>query len=205
MASHWRKATSGWGKVLKDKSVVKTPLRIAGKTYPTGFGTHAQSVIAFDISGEGFTRFTATVGADQSATDDPEGWADLEFLVYGSGENRKRAGLRNLDRLMRTLGRPKRDVVVTRRESYATTAQLIELSNGKPLADLMARGGKAWKESGHSTAEIVDALFVNALGRSASDGERQTAREVVGSPTSAQGIKNLFWILTIHPEFQLIH
>ena len=125
--------------------------------------------------------------------------------VKARSTGRKRAGLRNLDRLMRTLGRPKRDVVVTRRESNATTAQLIELSNGKPLADLMARGGKAWLESGHQTDAIVNALFVNALGRNPSARERQSARDVAGSPASAQGIEDLLWILAMHPEFQLIH
>ena len=58
------------------------------------------------------------------------------------GTGQKRASMRNLNRLMQTLGRPKRDVVVTRRESVATTAQLIELSNGKTVADLMTRAGK---------------------------------------------------------------
>ncbi|MCH8044308.1 MAG: PSD1 domain-containing protein [Planctomycetes bacterium] len=125
--------------------------------------------------------------------------------VKARSTGRQRAGLRNLDRLMRTLGRPKRDVVVTRRESIATTAQLIELSNGKPLADLMARGGKAWLESGHQTDAIVNALFVNALGRNPSARERQSARDVAGSPASAQGIEDLLWILAMHPEFQLIH
>ena len=117
----------------------------------------------------------------------------------------KRAGLRNLDRLMRTLGRPKRDVVVTRRESTATTAQLIELSNGKPLADLMARGGKAWGGSGHESGEMVGALFANAIGREPSDQEMKSARQVLGEPVNAQGIEDLLWMLAMHPEFQLIH
>ncbi len=211
----WFKATTGYGKVQKDKSVMETPLRIAGTAYPHGLGTHAHSVIAFDISGKGFTRFTATVGADESATEDPEGWADLEFLVYGvggddsstvmRGTGQKRAGLRKLNHLIRILGRTKRDVVVTRRESTATTAQLIELSNGKPLAGIMARGGEAWLESKHKPKPLVHALFANALGRTPSDRESQSAREVVGSPATAQGIEDLLWMLAMHPEFQLIH
>lgn len=134
-----------------------------------------------------------------------------QVIVAASGDasNRKtgrtRAGLRNLDRLMRTLGRPKRDVVVTRRESTATTAQLIELSNGKPLADLMVRGGKAWGGAGHGSGEIVDALFANAISRTPSEQEMKSARKVVGEPANAQGIEDLLWMLSLHPEFQLIH
>ena len=210
----WLKASAGWGKVLKDKSVTGTPLRIAGKSYSSGLGTHAESLIAYDLSGRGLTRFTATVGADESATGDPKGWADMEFLVYGigagdapavvRGTGRKRAGLRNLDRLMRTLGRPKRDVVVTRRESDATTAQFIELSNGRSVADLIARGGKVWLDSGRRPESLVTDLFASAFGRAPSGGEMKSALGVVGNPAAARGIEDLLWMLAMHPEFQLI-
>jgi hypothetical protein len=207
----WLVATSGWGKVEKDRSVVGSPLRIANTRYAFGLGTHAHSLIAFDLSDKGFTRFTASVGADRSATDDPEGWADLEFLVYGitadsgRGTGQKRAGLRKIDHLTQILGRTKRDVVVTRRESVATTAQLIELSNGKPVTELMKRGGKAWLESGLTREAIVDALFANAIGRAPTAREKQSATEIVGIPALAQGIEDLLWMLAMHPEFQLIH
>ena len=125
-----------------------------------------------------------------------------EVPVRSTGQ--KRAGSRNLSRLMRTLGRPKRDVVVTQRDSVATTAQLIELSNGKPVADLMARGGKAWLESGQPPEAVVANLFVSALGRTASEPELRAGLEVIGQPPTAQGIEDLLWMLAMHPEFQLI-
>ena len=122
----------------------------------------------------------------------------------GTGSD-KRAGLRNITPLLRTLGRTDRDVVVTQRESVATTAQLIELSNGKAVADLMARGGKAWLESGKTSAEIVTALFASALGRMPSENEKKSAEEIVGAPAATEGIEDLLWMLALHPEFQLIH
>ncbi|MEC8906664.1 MAG: DUF1549 and DUF1553 domain-containing protein, partial [Verrucomicrobiota bacterium] len=118
---------------------------------------------------------------------------------------RKRAGMRNLDRLMRTLGRPKRDVVVTRRESTATTAQLIELSNGKPLADLMIRGGQAWVKLGKEPELIVGSIFSSALGRLPSELEKKSAQKIIGDPVNAKGVEDLLWMLAMHPEFQLIH
>ena len=118
---------------------------------------------------------------------------------------RKRAGMRNLDRLMRTLGRPKRDVVVTRRESTATTAQLIELSNGKPLADLMARGGQEWVKQRKGPESIIGSIFTSALGRLPSKMEIKTAHKIVGDPINAKGVEDLLWMLAMHPEFQLIH
>ena len=121
------------------------------------------------------------------------------------GTGRKRAGLRKIDHLLRTLGRTKRDVIVTQRESVATTAQLLELSNGKPLAEVLARGGKAWMESGLESGVMVDALFTNTIGRAPSEREKQSAEEIIGAPASTQGVEDLFWMLAMHPEFQLIH
>ncbi len=120
------------------------------------------------------------------------------------GTGRKRAGSRNLDRLMRTLGRPKRDVVVTRRESAATTAQFIELSNGRSVADLVAKGGKAWMGSGRPSGVLVSDLFASAFGREPSGRELASALEVVGDPLTARGVEDLLWMLVMHPEFQLI-
>lgn len=211
----WASATTGWGEVKKNRSVTDKPLRIANVTYRYGIGTHADSVIAFDISGKGFTRFTATAGVDRVGLDDPGSKADVEFIVYGvpkdtsasaaRGIGRTRAGLRNLDRLMQSLGRPKRDVVVTQRESVATTAQLLELSNGKPLGEIMARGGEALVTGGRDAGAIVDLLFATALGRQPSGEEKITALALVGNPVNAGGAEDLFWVLAMHPEFQLIH
>ncbi len=128
--------------------------------------------------------------------------AENESKERGTGQ--KRAGLRNLDRLMQTLGRPKRDVVVTRRESAATTAQLIELSNGKALANLMSRGGEAWSKSGHQSELLINTLFSNALSRNPSEKEKASALEIIGKTINANGIGDLLWILAMHPEFQLI-
>ena len=139
--------------------------------------------------------------SDKTAGRDP-GEADPPAVARGTG--RKRAGSRNLDRLMRTLGRPKRDVVVTRRESSATTAQFIELSNGRSVADLVARGGKEWLDSGRRPEVLVADLFASSFGRAPSNRELKSSLGVVGSPASARGIEDLLWMLVMHPEFQLI-
>lgn len=121
------------------------------------------------------------------------------------GTGRKRAGSRNLDRLMRTLGRPKRDVVVTRRESKATTAQFIELANGRSVADLVAKGGSEWLDSGRSPEELVGDLFASSFGRPPSKKELESSLDIIGRPVTARGVEDLLWMLVMHPEFQLIH
>ena len=69
----WVSATSGWREVRRDYDVDpntnnKLSLMESGQTvtYDKGLGTHANSVIEYDLSSMGFTRFTAKVGLDHS-------------------------------------------------------------------------------------------------------------------------------------------
>jgi len=75
------KMTSGWGKPQKDKSVQSKPLRIGGRTFDNGVGTHAPSVMHIDLKG-GCRGFSAYVGVD----DEVEGkTGSVAFRVYGDG------------------------------------------------------------------------------------------------------------------------
>ena len=56
-----------------------------------------------------------------------------------------RAALVKNDFLMRSLGRPHRDQVVTSRPAELTTLQAIDLANGQILADYLAKGARALK------------------------------------------------------------
>jgi hypothetical protein len=51
-----------------------------------------------------------------------------------------RAALVNADALMRSLGRPNREQVVTTRPDQLTTLQALDLANGQILAETLARG-----------------------------------------------------------------
>src|SRR5205814_4382621 len=55
-----------------------------------------------------------------------------------------RASLVPADALMRSLGRPNREQVVTTRPDQLTTLQALDLSNGQILADLLTRGAATW-------------------------------------------------------------
>lgn len=70
----------GWGEPRKGKSVDNNPLRIGGKTFATGLGTHAESSFLIELNGA--TRFRATVGVD----DETEGKGSVRFLVYLDGK-----------------------------------------------------------------------------------------------------------------------
>jgi alpha-galactosidase len=60
----WVDATSGWKpQPLRNQSIDRNPLRIKGVTMEHGIGTHAPSVIEFDLP-PGFTEFQAVAGLD---------------------------------------------------------------------------------------------------------------------------------------------
>lgn len=80
----WRSATTSWGKVLPGRNAGGGPLKIAGKPVPYGIGTHANSVIVFDLpKGHAFKRFKARAGLDNGGTDQQSGRAtSIGFLVF---------------------------------------------------------------------------------------------------------------------------
>ena len=57
------KMTSGWGTPQKDKSIQVKPIRIGGRQFDKGVGTHASSVMHVDLKGS-CRRFSAFVGVD---------------------------------------------------------------------------------------------------------------------------------------------
>ncbi len=78
----WQSANSDWGDVNINKNAEGRPLRIAGKEVPYGIGTHANSVIVFDLP-EGVTRFKARGGVDNGGTDQQGGnTTSVQFHVY---------------------------------------------------------------------------------------------------------------------------
>ncbi len=79
----WKVGTSGFGKLQKNKNVGGRPLKIDGKTVAYGFGTHANSVIGFDIPA-GYERFQARGGLDNGGTDQGTCGkvASVQFSVY---------------------------------------------------------------------------------------------------------------------------
>ncbi|HTG38127.1 NPCBM/NEW2 domain-containing protein [Sphingomonas sp.] len=71
---------AGWGGAQADRSPFMTPLRVAGQRIDTGLGVLANSRL--EVRNDGATRFAATVGVDDGATqrDRP-----VVFEVYADG------------------------------------------------------------------------------------------------------------------------
>ncbi len=136
----------------------------------------------------------------------PWGMADKLVATRVGSLGLVRSSLLADDALVRALGRPNREQVVTRRESIATTLQALELTNGQTLDDLVERGARQWL--GDSPAEpdaLVDRIYRAALGRAPTKQEAGIAVELLGSPVTAAGLEDFLWTVTMLPEFQLIH
>lgn len=117
-----------------------------------------------------------------------------------------RASMVNSDLLMRSLGRPNREQVVTTRGDVLTTLQALDLSNGQILTDTVTQGAanilKAEPEA--TPDQLIESIYVQALCRRPTDDERATARELIGSPATPDGLADLLWVVFVLPEFQLI-
>jgi hypothetical protein len=76
----WSGATSDFGTVHKDRSVEGNPIRLNGKAYAKGIGTHANSAVTYALNGA-YERFRSDVGVDDEVTSN----ATVRFEVWGDG------------------------------------------------------------------------------------------------------------------------
>jgi len=78
----WKRASAGWGKVRINRNADGGPLKIAGQAVPFGIGTHAPSIIVYDVP-PNVKRFTARAGLDDGGTTQQNGRAtSVRFLVF---------------------------------------------------------------------------------------------------------------------------
>ncbi len=79
----WRRAEALAGSVNVGKNQNKGPLVVAGKTFAKGIGTHANSVIAYDLPA-GVVGFRSQVAIDDGGAlrNNKPSRADVRFLVY---------------------------------------------------------------------------------------------------------------------------
>jgi Protein of unknown function (DUF1549)/Protein of unknown function (DUF1553)/Planctomycete cytochrome C len=116
-----------------------------------------------------------------------------------------RASLMKSDFLMRTLGRPNRDQIVTTRPNDLTTLEAIDLANGSVLSAAIAKGAQRLLQSPPATpqAQIVQ-LYQQALSRPPIATELATAQELLGEKPTAQSLEDLLWAVCMLPEFQTV-
>ena len=116
-----------------------------------------------------------------------------------------RASLMKSDFLMRTLGRPNRDQIVSMRPNDLTTLEAVDLANGQSFADSLEMGAKKLTTKQWSNSvQLVSYVYRLALTREPTDKELAIATKMVGDPIDEQGIQDLMWAICMMPEFQYV-
>jgi len=117
-----------------------------------------------------------------------------------------RAALVKSDLLMRALGRPNREQVVTVRPEGLSTLLAIDLANGDILASLLSRGAenRAKAGKGKDPHAVISGLFHEALSRSPTEDEIEVLSDLAGAEITARGMEDVLWALLMLPEFQLV-
>ncbi len=117
-----------------------------------------------------------------------------------------RATLVDCDPLMRSLGRPNREQVVTTRPEQLSTLQALDLANGQILTTTLDRGAaNILKANPKATPdELAEWVFARALSRKPNAGERAAAKSLLGDKPTAASVADLLWAVVMLPEFQLV-
>lgn len=135
---------------------------------------------------------------------------ELASLLAGGGNsatqgNMVRASLLKSDFLMRSLGRPNRDQIVSVRPQELSTLEAIDLANGEALARILHDGAtKLQTRSWNSPGEFIVWLFAFALSREPTAAELETLSQAVGPKLSATAIEDVLWAVIMLPEFQFV-
>ena len=116
-----------------------------------------------------------------------------------------RAALLKSDFLMRALGRPNRDQIVSMRPNDLTTLEAIDLSNGQVLAATIERGAKQLAaKSWDSPDALAKWLYTFALSRKPTTDELKLVRAALGPKHDEQAVADLLWSVVMLPEFSLV-
>jgi hypothetical protein len=122
-----------------------------------------------------------------------------------------RASLVKADPLMRSLGRPNRDQIVSMRPTELTTLEAMDLSNGQTLADWLQQGALQWHSrlgtapgQIQSSKDLIDTIYLHALSRHPRTEELQTVLEMVGPTLELTELEDILWSVVMLPEFQYI-
>ena len=116
-----------------------------------------------------------------------------------------RAVLLQCDLLMRTLGRPNREQIVTTRPSDLTTLEAMDLNNGAILDQRLAEGAQALLARNFAaSADLATYVWRAALSRDPAAEELQLAQSSIGEKPDLAATQDFLWGILMLPEFQII-
>lgn len=116
-----------------------------------------------------------------------------------------RASLLKSDLLMRTLGRPNREQIVSTRPNDLATLEAMDLNNGAILDARLAEGAKALldRKFPNSTA-LASYVWQAALARNPTPDELRLALVLLGNQPGVTATQDFLWGILMLPEFQIV-
>jgi len=79
----WTRATAGWSETRIGINAIGQPLRVEGQPVAWGIGTHAVSVISYDLPPDhGWTTFSAKAALDDSSVKQNPQAGSVQFQIY---------------------------------------------------------------------------------------------------------------------------
>ena len=134
-----------------------------------------------------------------------------EILALAMSDSGKsipvRVSLVKSDLLMRAMGRPNREQVVTVRPEELSTLQALNLANGDALAGILSRGAAKLLKSRdgvETPGKLIDWMFQYTLSREPGADERAILTEMLQPKMEQKQVEDLLWTVFMLPEFQLI-
>ncbi|MCM2374991.1 DUF1549 domain-containing protein [Aporhodopirellula aestuarii] len=116
-----------------------------------------------------------------------------------------RASLLKNTALMKSLGRPMREQIVSMRPDTITTLEAIDLANESTLAESIAVGAERLIASTNAdTDQIVLTLFRSALSREPTPEERRLVTQSLGEHPDPTAVQDVMWAVLMLPEFLLV-
>lgn len=116
-----------------------------------------------------------------------------------------RASLLKNTPLMKSLGRPMREQIVSMRPDTVTTLEAIDLANEATLAESFAIGAtKLVQQTGGDTDAIIDWIFWSALARTPTKIEYETLRKALGETPDSSAVQDVMWAVCMLPEYFVI-
>ncbi|MDQ8183600.1 DUF1549 domain-containing protein [Pelagicoccus sp. SDUM812005] len=130
----------------------------------------------------------------------------LLAIQYAGSDRPPRASLLKTDSLMRSLGRPNRDQIVTSRPNELTTLEAVDLSTSQQLIDYLQRGADKVIQNPdtQNTAQIIDEIYLGLLTRYPTRQERRLLKDALGRRPTPAAVTDLLWAITATPEFFII-
>jgi hypothetical protein len=142
----WQSATTGWGKVYKNRNAAGQEIRLDGQPVEYGIGTHADSIIRFDLPPE-TTRFRATAAIDDAAPENP----NVRFMIYTIARGN-------------TVGDIPKAYLDPRQNSKVGQWLRLVRSNAR-ITGYISQDGKLWREIGSVLDEIQSPAIAGLIAR----------------------------------------